>query len=306
MQRLLFSARRKLFTARELRPKPHLDDKVLVSWNGLMITAFARTYQVLGDDQYLCSAERTAQFILDKLYDARTEKLLRRYRDGEARFDANLEDHAFFIQGLLDLYESSFEIQWLQTAIALTDRQNNIFYDREHGGFYDTPAGDSSLLIRTKETYDGAEPSGNSIALLNLLRLAQMTDNRGWREMVNKSFEYFSASLANNPQPMAQFLVALDMYLSSPQEIIVAGEASDARTQTLLREVYSRFLPNKILLLADGGKGQEMLTSFLPSIKDMGMINGDPAAYICENYACQLPTSDKVQLRQLLDKARKQ
>ncbi|HZV12110.1 MAG TPA: thioredoxin domain-containing protein [Candidatus Kapabacteria bacterium] len=302
IQKLLPAAREKLYTVRERRPKPHLDDKILVSWNGLMISAFARAYQVLGDKQYLHATERAAGFILNKLYDPAVKRFLRRYRDGEARFDANLEDYSFFIQGLLDLYEASFNVEWLQAAIALLEQQNNFFYDKEHGGFYDTPAGDSSLLIRTKETYDGAEPTGNSIALLNLLRLAQMTDKNEWRDMVNKSFEYFGAAMTNNPQPMAQFLVALDMHLAAPQEIVVAGTADDPRMQTMLREIHSHFLPHKVLILADGSETQRVLESYLPFMKDMGMIGGVPAVYVCENYACQLPTTDINQLRQLLDK----
>ncbi len=299
---ILSRAREKLFLAREGRPRPHLDDKVLVSWNGLMISAFARAGQVLGDEQYLEAAERAGQFIMDKLYDPEKKQLLRRYRDGEARYEAHLEDYAFFIQGVLDLYEASLDIRWLKTAIALTERQNQFFYDKEQGGFYDTSGADPSILIRTKEFYDGAEPTGNAIAILNLLRLSQMTNNQAWREMADRSLAYFGDRMLASPHALPQFLVALDFSLSKPKQVIIAGAAEDPRTKALLEEVHARFVPNKVILLADGGEGQRTLASYVPFIEGVRMIDGRPTAYICEDYACQLPTSDRVVVAQLLER----
>jgi len=297
---LLSHSREKLFQAREKRPRPHLDDKVLVSWNGLMISAFARAHQVLGDEKYRKAAERAARFVRTKLDSERTKTLLRRYRDGEARYDAHLEDYAFFIQGLLDLYESTLDITWLTYAITLTKQQNELFYDKNAGGFYDISGKDKSILIRTKESYDGAEPTGNSIAILNVLRLSQMTDNQEWRGMAEKSLEYFGSQMLNSPQGLAQFLVALDFSLAKPKQIIIAGQTSDQHTRDLLQEAHSRFIPNKIILLADNGAGQKTLASYIPFIESVHMIDGRATAYVCENYACQLPTSDRKVMAKLL------
>ncbi|HEX9652107.1 MAG TPA: thioredoxin domain-containing protein [bacterium] len=296
----LSPARQKLSHARENRPRPHLDDKILVSWNGLMMSAFARAHQVLGDPKYGEVAERAAQFILTKLYSENKKELLRRYRDGEARYEAHLEDYAFLTQGLIDLYESSFNIRWLRTAMELTEQQNELFYDKENGGFFDTSGKDKSILIRTKESYDGAEPTGNSIGILNLLRLSQMTDNQDWQKMAEKSLAYFGGHMLNMPQGLAQFLVALDFSLSKPKQIIIAGEADNAHTQALLVEVHSRFIPHKIILLADGAEGQKILAAYVPFVDSLRMIDRKATAYICENYACQLPTSDPEVVARLL------
>lgn len=297
---ILSRARQTLFAAREKRPHPHLDDKVLVSWNGLMISAFARAYQVLADEEYLHAAERAGQFILDKLYNQKKKQLLRRYRDGEARYRAVLEDYAFFTQGLLDLYEASLDIRWLKTAIELTEQQNRLFYDKENGGFYDTAGKDESLLVRTKESYDGAEPTGNSIAILNLLRLAQMTNNQEWQAMAEKSLTYFGEQMQRSPRGLAQFLVALDFSLSKPKQIIIAGKADDPHTRSLLEEVHARFIPNKIILLADEGKGQALLASYIPFIESVKRLDGKSTAYICQDYACELPTSEREVVAELL------
>ncbi|MFQ6615187.1 MAG: thioredoxin domain-containing protein [Fidelibacterota bacterium] len=300
VESILTRARETLFRVRETRPKPHLDDKILVSWNGLMISAFARAYQVLDNERYRNAAERSAQFILDNLYDRKGKKLLRRYRDGESRYDAHLEDYAFFTQGLLDLYEASLDIRWLQTAMDLTEQQNKLFYDRDQGGFYDISGADESILIRTKEWYDGAEPTGNSIAILNLLRLSQMTDNQEWATLADQSLRYFGSRILSTPQGLPQFLVALDFSLSKPKQIIIAGKANNPDTKGLLKEVHSHFIPNKIILLVDDGKARETLASYVPFIETVEMLDGKATAYICENYACELPTSDREVVAKLL------
>jgi uncharacterized protein YyaL (SSP411 family) len=302
---MLAEARRKLLRARSLRPPPHLDDKILVSWNGLMISAFARAYQVLEDPAYLRAAERASSFLMEHLYDPHSKTLLRRYRDGEARYDATLEDYAFLCQGLLDLYEASLDIRWLQKAIELTNRQNALFYDAQQGGFYDITGTDPSLLLRTKEAYDGAEPTGNSIAILNLLRLSHMTDNEKYREMADKSLEFFGERMLTMPQGLAQVLVALDFSLSKPKQIIIAGRKDDAGTKAILREVHDRFIPNKILLLADPVKGRNELASHMPFIEGLSMIDGRSTAYVCEDYSCQLPTTDPTVVGRLLDGGRR-
>ena len=293
-------AKQKVFEARERRTKPHLDDKVLVSWNALMILAFSRAYQVLGEKRYLEAAMRATRFVLDKLADCGSGQLLRRYRDGESRFEAHLEDYALLVQALLDLYEASFDIEWLKAASTFAKRQNELFFDRKDGGFFDVSGNDPTILVRTKEWYDGAEPTGNSIAILNLLRLSQMINGVEYEAMARKSLAYFGQRLHESPQATPQFLVALDFSLSKPKQIIIAGAAEDPGTAALLREVHSRFIPNKVLLLADGAGGQEFLSASIPFLATIQMSDGKPTAYVCENYACRLPTSDPDQLSELL------
>jgi uncharacterized protein YyaL (SSP411 family) len=297
---LLESSRRKIFDAREKRPHCHLDDKVLTSWNGLMISAFARASQVLEDHRYLTLAERAARFILDNLRDKTTRRLLRRYRDGEARFDGQLDDYAFFIQGMIDLYEASFSVKWLTAALELTEEQDRIFCDNDRGGFYDTPGQDKSILIRTKEWYDGAEPSGNSIAILNLLRLFHLANNQEHEARAKRSLAFFGERLLTSPQATPQFLVALDFSLAKPKQIIIAGKPDAQDTAMLLREVQTRFIPNKVLMLADGDEGQRELASRIPFLETLKMIDGKATAFVCENYACRLPTGDPAVLARLL------
>lgn len=294
----LQSARRKLLEARTRRPRPFLDDKILLSWNGLIISAFAKASQVLDNREYLHAAVAAAEFILGHMM--AENALLRRYRDGEARHEANLEDYAFFVQALLDLYEASLDIRWLQTAVDLEQTTVTMFYDAHSGGFFDTAGSDTTLLVRTKEANDGAEPSGNSIAILNLLRLSHITGNEHYKEMGRKSLQLFGERMRTIPHGMAQFLSALDLSLSEPRQVIIAGQANRADTQALLREIHSHFLPTTILLLADNGPSQEMLSSFVPFLKSIRMIDGNATAFVCENYTCQLPTNDVGTLRQQL------
>ena len=288
----LTSSRAKLFAARNERPHCHLDDKILTSWNGLMISALARASQVLGGQRYLGAAEKSAQFILSRLSDISTQKLLHRYRDGEARFEAQLDDYAFFVQALIDLYEASFNIDWLSKALSLTDHLNRLFFDQDNGGFFDTAGQDASVLVRTKEWYDGAEPSGNSIAILNLFRLAHLTNNETYDRMARASLRHFGERLSKQPHATPQFLVALDMSLAKSVQIIIAGALSDPLVQSLLHEVHSHFLPNKILILADGGRGQNFLAQFVPFLGSIKMVKNTATAFVCENYTCQMPTTN--------------
>jgi uncharacterized protein len=294
-------ARKMLFEKRDQRPKPFLDDKIILSWNGLMISAFARGSQVLKDKSYLDEASKAARFLLTVLTEKGTGKMLRRYRDGEAKFEAHLVDYAFFIQGLLDLYEASFEIEWLRTAIKLTEEQNALFYDYNNGGFYDISGNDPTVLVRTKEVYDNAEPSGNAIAVLNLLRLSQMLGNEQYHEMASKSITCFSHSIERTPQVLPQFLAAVDFSFSKPIQIVLAGNKDHPVLCDMLNEIHSRFLPNKIILLADGSKGQDFLSAYVPFFRMLRMSDGQQKLYICENYTCELPISDLQTMIRVLD-----
>jgi hypothetical protein len=299
---ILDEGRKKLFEVRKSRSRPHLDDKIITAWNGLMISAFARAHQVLDEPKYLQAAERAASFVLNKLYNAQTKTLTRRYRDGEAKYPAHLDDYAFFAQGLIDLYEAGFDIKWLEHAVALTETQNRLFWDKNSSGFFDSSGEDETILLRTKEDYDGAEPSGNSIAALNLLRLSQMLDKKEWWDMAEQTLRLFGNRLQSAPHAMPQMLAAIDFSLDKPKQIIIAGKPNAPDTRVMLRAVHERFIPNKILLLADGDKGQAYLGKSLPFIESMAMIDSKATAYICENYACQLPTTEVGVMVQLLER----
>jgi uncharacterized protein YyaL (SSP411 family) len=302
---ILHSIRQKLLSLRELRPRPHLDDKIITAWNGLMISAFAKAYQVLGEQEYKTAAVRTAKFILAQLYDAQNGTLLRRYRQGEARYEGTLQDYAFFVQALIDLYESSFDLEFLEMGLTLTTKQIEVFFDSTHGGFFDTPKEVSSLILRLKEEYDGAEPTGNSIAALNLLRLAHITNSDEWRFLAQKTIEAFGARMTQVPEILPQMLVAYDWLTSAPKEIIIAGNREAEDTRNLFREVYSHFLPHRVIIFLDGSDPQKKLTSYLPVVESMTMKENKATAYICENYACQLPTTDRTVVAQLLAKKTK-
>ncbi len=299
---LLVAARQQLLEVRNRRPRPRRDDKALTAWNGLMISAFARAAQVLDEPRYRAAAQRAATLIQTRLTDQETGGLRRRYRAGEAAIPGFVDDYANLIQGLLDLYEASFDVRWLLWALDLQQKQDDLFWDEKDGGYFSTAGQDPNLLLRLKEDYDGAEPSPNSVAALNLLRLAAMTDRPAWRAKAEKLFSVFGSQMKEVPATMPQMLVALDFHLATPKLIVIAGQAGSPDTQALLREVHSRFQPNQVLLLADGGSGQETLAGHLEFIRDLRPIEGKATAFVCENDVCQLPARDVPALANILKK----
>ncbi len=295
--KLLQTAREKLLTQRKKRTAPHLDDKIITAWNGLMISAFAKAAVVLDEERYLHAADKAADFLLTNLI--QDDELKRRYRDGEAKYPAGLDDYSFLIHGLLDLYSASHDLSRLQQAIKLTEKQLAEFTD-EKGGFYDTPQA-AGLLARLKEAYDGAEPSGNSVAALNLLRLATLTNNQKWAEVAEKSISSFAGILAKYPPAMPLMLSAMDFQMDKPKQIVIVGNKDDVETELLLREVHSRYLPNAILMLADGGENQQFLEKELPFLQTATKIDGKATAYVCENFTCKMPVNTPNKLGLLLD-----
>jgi uncharacterized protein YyaL (SSP411 family) len=296
----LIEAREKLLAERGTRPRPALDDKVLTSWNGLMISAFARAAQILDDPTYLAAAEAAAVFLQTKLFEEPGGNLKRRYRAGHVAIDGYLDDYAYLIQGLLDLYEASFEVSYLAWAVRLQETQDQLFWDGENGGYFSTPSTDSSVLLRMRDAYDGAEPSANSVAAMNLLRLSQMTDREAWRDKAQNIFKVFGRQLENSPETVPQMVAALDFSLSPPRQIVIAGDPASADTQSLLRVVNEQYLPNKILFLVNGSGLREELAQWLPFVAEMQQLQGKPTAYVCENYTCKLPSSDPQQVAKLL------
>jgi len=289
----------KLLAARGRRIRPHLDDKVLTAWNGLMISAFAKAGAILAESRYAEAARQTADFIVGRMVDPATGILLRRYRQGEAAIPGFLDDYAFFIQALLDLYEVSFEWRDFELAVRLAEKQSELFEDSEYGAFFSTAAGDPSLVIRMKDDYDGAEPSGNSIAVLNLLRLAQMTDRADFRASAERALAAFASRMVAAPVGVPQMLVAYAFSLAKPKQIILVGERDAPDTRAMLAAMHARFLPAGIALLVDA-QSRAPLARYIPAVAAMSAQEGRATAYVCENYACQLPTTELAAFEQLL------
>ena len=300
VRELLAKSRATLLALRAKRPRPHLDDKIITAWNGLMISAYARGAQVLDDPDYLEAATRAATFVRTQLYDESRKILVRNYREGRSEVEGFADDYAFVIQGLLDLYETSFDVRWLQFAIELQETQDRLFFDQERGGYFSGTGKDASILLRMKEDNDSAEPAASSVAALNLLRLAQFRDDKRWRERAGKTINAFSSQISHFPSAMPQMLVALDFSLSRPRQIVIAGKRDSKETRTLLAEVHRHFLPNKILLLADSADGQQFLEESLEALRGMKPVEGKPAAYVCENFTCKTPVTNPKALGELL------
>jgi uncharacterized protein len=297
----LTAERKALFEARSRRPAPPLDDKIVTAWNGMMISALARASQALDEPRYLERAQATAKFLATHLYDSKTGKLWRSYRAGGPSVDGFLDDYTDLITGLLDLYQAGFDIHWLQWAVSLQEKQNELFENAKGGGYFDAGSSDSSLLSRTREAYDGAEPSPNSTAAMNLLRLAQFTDRVEWRDRAKKMLSAFAARLQSDPEAVPPLASALDFRLAQTKQILIAGDPRSQDTRDLLRQVNARFLPHKILLLADGGTGQQQLSRWLPFVAGAYRMTYRATAYVCENYIRKLPTADPEVMVRLLE-----
>jgi hypothetical protein len=290
-QALLASARQKMFDARSKRIRPHLDDKVLASWNGLMLGAMARAYAVLGDERYQAAAEKNVAFLQSKLWDPKTQILYHRWRDGQRDDVQLLEAYAFLLSGVLDLYEATLETRHLEFAVALAETMLAKFYDAENGGFWQSAPDAKDLILRVKEDYDGAEPSGNSVAILALLKLGHITARKDFTTAAEKSLRLFSQRLQQTPEAVPYMLQAFDFSLEEPKRAVLAGGLHDSKTRALLHALHSAYQPNKVIL---GNLGPvEEFARTLPA-KD------GPVVYICTGNACQPPTSDPAQIKILL------
>ncbi len=293
---ILLRSRQTLLQQRNRRTRPHLDDKVLTAWNGLMISALARGGRILEDNRYLQAAEETTDFILANL--RQDGRLKRRWREGDARFEASLEDYAFLIQGLLDLYAADHQPKRLQQALALTRQQVADFADPA-GGFFDTLA-QTELISRLKGLYDGAEPSGNSVASLNLLRLGRLTGDDSWREMAKNTILAAAEILAQQPAALPLMLAAHLMEQGRARQVVITGSPEGDDTRLLLRAVACQYLPDTTMLLADAGENQRYLADLLPSLNTIGKKDGRATASICEGMACRLQTTDPEELARML------
>ncbi|MDD5260896.1 MAG: thioredoxin domain-containing protein [Methylacidiphilales bacterium] len=291
-----------LFERRARRPRPHLDDKVITAWNGLMISAYARA-AALGESEWLEHARQAAAFLRENLTVSKQPvELLRSWREGAGDIRGFADDYAFLIQGLLDLYEAGGGIEWLQWAEQLQLRQDELFWDPAAGCYDSSRKGDPHLIARMKEDHDGAEPAANSISIPNLLRLEAMTGRRDFRDRAGRILSVYGERMASAPAALPQMLSGLDLYLSKPVQVVLAGSAAQVRVFAgVLRE---KFRPALVLLYADGGDGQAWLAEKLPHLRGIQAgAEGRPAAHVCRDYACQLPVYDVKDLLDLLKDA---
>ena len=298
--RVLTQSREKLFGIRAQRPRPHLDDKVISAWNGLMISAYARAAQVIDEPRYLEIATRSANFVRTKLYDPSHKILYRSYREGRSNIEGFADDYAMVIQGLLDLYEASFDVECLKFANQLQEIQDRLFFDEKNGGYFSNSGRDESVFVRMKDDNDGAEPAASSIAALNLLRLSQIYDDPKLAECAKKTIDAFATILLQFPSGMPQMLVAVENSLGKPRQIVIAGKKDLSETKALLKEVHRHFLPNTIVILADANEGQKYLDERNEAVRAMSLVEGKPAVYVCENFTCKAPVTDLKQLSDLL------
>jgi len=296
----LARSREKLLSIRSKRPRPHLDDKIIAAWNGLMISAYARAAQVLDEPRYLEAATRAATFVRSNLYDSKRKLLFRSYRDGRSNIEGFADDYAFVIQGLLDLYEASFEVEWLKFALELQETQDRLFFDEKNGGYFATSGNDKTVVLRMKDDNDSAEPAASSVAALNLLRLAQLGNDKQLDERARRTLDVFATTLNHFASAMPQLLVALDFSSAKPMQIVVAGKIDNQATKDLLKEVRRHFLRNKVVMLADGAVGQKFLGENNEALRAMATIDGKPAAYVCEHFTCKAPVTDPKALADLL------
>jgi uncharacterized protein YyaL (SSP411 family) len=288
---LLESAKNKMNAVRAKRIRPHLDDKVLASWNGLMLGAFARAYAVLGDEAYRTAAEQNVAFLHVKLWDDTAKALYHRWRDGERDSVQLLEGYAFLLDGVIHLYESTLDPKHLDFAIALGEVMIAKFYDAENGGFWQSTTDAKDLILRVKDDYDGAEPSGNSVATLALFKLAAITDREDFRKPAEATLRMFAARLEKMPHAVPYMLQTLDFTMDEPRRVVIAGEAADARVKDLLRAAHSVYQPDKVVL---GNRGAvEEFARELPA-------KNGPLVYLCTGKACQAPTSESSKVKELL------
>jgi uncharacterized protein len=276
--------RRKLFDRRSQRPRPHLDDKVLTAWNGLMISALARSGAAFDEPRYLAAAAKAADFLRKNL--TSHESLLRSWRDRASAIPGFADDYAFLIQGLLDLYGADWNIDWLKWASELQERQDELFRDETGGGYFGSAAGDPLVAVRLKEDYDGAEPSANSISALNLLRLARMLHNEAFETRAREILASSHQAFERVPTAVPQMLVALDLALSPPAQAVVAGTRTSTEVRAWNARLHREFAPRRALLLADGNP---FLIEKAPALASMKPLEGRAALYLCENFVCQAP-----------------
>ncbi|XP_044731516.1 spermatogenesis-associated protein 20 isoform X2 [Chrysoperla carnea] len=310
VEKILSECKDILYKERSKRPRPHLDTKIITAWNGLMITGYAKAGLVLKEQNYIDRAIRAANFIKKYLYDENSNILSRSIYVGSEQqivqiakpIQGFLEDYAFLIRGLLDLYEASLDDKWIQWAEQLEEKQDALFWDSDKGGYYQSPIGSSNVILRLKEDQDGAEPNGNSVAVQNLLRLSAYLNRNDFQVKAGKILSAFAERLEKIPISLPEMASALISYHKHPTQVFIAGATDDPKTHALLDVVRERLLPNRLLAVSDSSGGSTtLLQRRLEVLSRLKQLNGRPAAYVCRHYACSLPVTEPTDLAHLLD-----
>ena len=296
------AARKKLFQIREKRIHPQKDDKILTDWNGLMIAALAKGARSLHEPKYSDAAAKAADFALAKLR-APDGRLFKRYRQGEAGLPAHLEDYAFLVWGLTELYEATFEVKYLEEALRLNRTMIDQFWDKNDGGFYFTAESSEALLVRSKELYDGAIPSGNSVAAANLVRLGRMTASPPLEEQAARLFESFSAEVSRAPQAYTFLLCALSFAVGPSFEITIAGDRNGEDTNQMIDSLYRLYVPNKVVVLRPAGEKNPPIVQLAEYTAGQTMLGNRTTAYVCRNYVCNAPTTDPLEMVRVIQSA---
>ncbi|MDP6577819.1 MAG: thioredoxin domain-containing protein [Candidatus Marinimicrobia bacterium] len=291
--------RQKLFDTRDKRVHPLKDDKILTDWNGLMIAAFAKGAQVLNDDSYAQAAGNAADFVLENLK-GKDGRLLKRYRKGKSSLPAHLEDYAFLSWGLLELYEATFDVKYLSESLLLTETMTDLFWDETNGAFFFTADDGEEQIVRTKELYDGAIPSGNSVAALVLLRLGRITGKSEYENMAATIGKLFSENVEKSPTAFTQLLLAVDFGIGPSYEIVVVGDRQSEDTRSMLRRIQESFLPNKVVILKPSDSQQKEVVRIAPFTETQVAMNGKTTVYVCQNYACKSPTTEITEMMSFL------
>ncbi|MHA1926732.1 MAG: thioredoxin domain-containing protein [Candidatus Thorarchaeota archaeon] len=299
LDQLLESGRNKLFDIREKRIRPQRDDKILTDWNGLFIAALAKAARSLGSNEYVTAAEQAMEFVLTKMM-VSDGRLYHRFRDGEVAVPAFLDDYAFLVWGFIELYETTFNPRYLEKARDLTKEQINRFWDAEKNAFYFTADDSEELLVRQKEAYDGAIPSGNSVSMLNLLRLSRLLGDEEFESLSALIPEAFSSIITRSPTGFSFMLSGLDYALGPSHEVVIAGKLDEDETQMMLAELRKRFLPNTVVLLRSEEEVSKKLNVLAPFSKFYDRINDKTTVHVCINHNCKLPTNDIGQMLRLL------
>lgn len=298
LRRRLEQIREALFAEREKRIRPHKDDKILTDWNGLMIAALAKAARAFDVPRYAQDAGRAADFILQQYGNNR--RLLHRYREGEWGITALIDDYAFLIWGLIELYETTFEVKYLKTSIDLADDLFEHFWDDENGGFFFTSDGGEDLLVRSKEVYDGAVPSGNSVMMMNLLRLGKMTGRIEYEEKAERIGRAFQKNVGRAAASYTQLLCAVDFSLGPSYEVVIVGDPDGRDTEWMRRALHGAYIPNKVVIFKPSTEPSPEIVRIAQFTETQQALDGKATAYVCMNYACAKPTTDMHEMKELL------
>ncbi|MGD9818072.1 MAG: thioredoxin domain-containing protein [Desulfomonilaceae bacterium] len=300
LEEIFEKIRIKLFTEREKRTHPYKDDKILTDWNGLMIASLAKASQAFGDLKYAKAAMRSADFIIKKMRDEKGRPL-HRYRDGDAGLPAHVDDYAFLIWGLIELYEATFVLDYLKIALELNDDFLDRFWEKSVGGFYFTAHDTEETLVRKKELYDGATPSGNSVAALNLIRLARLTSNLDLEEKANRILEVFTGIVSKFPSGYTHLLMAVDYALGPSYEIVLVAREDSEDYLEFKQKLQQPFVPNKVIIFKPvGGQAEKELVNLAQFTREHTCLDGKPTAYICKNFRCELPSTDLIKTLEMM------